>query len=219
MKRTPQYMLDRIAGLTTSEHEYLAITGYTIALTAAQIKQGKYNNAWRAAKAHAEAYHALKALPARCHRWDRDAAVAKLNDAEEALADARLQNRVLKAPRCQDCRCKIDNTKELHKQDQRAGSRCPLCYQHYLKRKQYNNPIQRAQSKVADLAASKKPKQSKHCPKCHHLRHKKQFITFNDPYGSCELCRNDEWNAHRAANRSKGLGVAIANYLTKEKTK
>jgi hypothetical protein len=198
--KNPQYLQDRLDGLTGPEHSYTSISGLTVALTAKQIARGHYTPLWRAEKAHAEAWHAVHTSPAHSV-YERDAALVALTEAERALKDARSALVRRPIPRCQACGCRLEKVPAVI--DARAGSRCPDCAQHFAQKKVYTNPIQKARSKSLTVTATKDKRNAKHCPKCHHFRPRKSFLVFNDRFGSCEVCRDEEWNEQRIEQRKK----------------
>ena len=187
--KTPQYVLDRMAGLTTEEHEYISIHGHRVALTAKQIERGWYTPLWRAKKLHADAWHAHKNLPAGTHSYDRQLAQQKVDEALEDLQRMYLLHyeykRVL---RCVDCNKKITEAPTVL--DARTKPRCALCLSHFQRRTKYVNKVDKARSRALETAAARDKKRAKHCPNCHHLRPKESFLRFNDPFGRCEICRD-----------------------------
>lgn len=72
-----------------------------------------------------------------------------------------------------------------------TAGRCPTCHSHFIQRARYtDNPVRQQQSRTATIYARKYPKQSHHCPACHHFRHKTSFLSIRDPFATCAVCRN-----------------------------
>lgn len=197
-----QAIAERAAGLTTSEHEYIKPDGKLCVLTAAQVAAGVHlTPKWLAERTLAECIHRYHAA----RRQDPH----EFMEADKALNAAHRVMGRFDAPRkskCLACGKGFLDT-ELKIEDKRTRGRCALCYSHYVQRVQYTNPVQKARSKYLDTVAKKEPKKSKHCPKCHHLRHKDEFLKFSDPYGHCTICRDDEWNQQRRARAIAQAGL------------
>lgn len=109
-----------------------------------------------------------------------------------SVANPGKENKMEMVKKCIDCGHKGDYAPRY---DGRTALRCSKCDVHFQKRKKYTNPMQQTRSRTLELLARKDKRRSKHCPRCHHLRRKDAYVVFNDPYGVCVLCRDEDFSA------------------------
>ena len=108
--------------------------------------------------------------------------------------------------RCSTCNRKCE---PVVAKDRRVTAKCSICAAHYELRTRYDNQHYRNRSNYLSRVAMDSPKQSKHCPGCHHFRHKSEFLRFSDLYGECSLCR--ELKALAALETKREVRKAVAN--------
>ena len=97
--------------------------------------------------------------------------------------------------RCVTCNVKLD----------RAAEKCALCLTQEALQIPYADKRVRQRSYAETAKAKRDPTHAKHCPKCHHFRHKKAYLKFNDPYGVCVVCRDGEDTERIAESRNQRL--------------
>ena len=112
--------------------------------------------------------------------------------------------------RCSICGIKCE---PVVRTDGREKPRCGLCASHFDLRRRYKSVYYKDRSKELTRLALKEPKKSKHCPTCHHFRHRAAFLKFNDPFAECSLCREEKMDAAMAARNEDRRKRRIAAYV------